>query len=863
MIEIATLGIAIDKSPVEETMTALDQLGAKGDAVGGRVGKAFTGTNAVARDVAKTMGENVVQGSARAESSLRRVEFAAFQIIETGNLSAGSLRGLAVGMSGLVESALPIVGIGVVVVETIKAITNANEAATKAADAAAEAERKHINELSRPVVQRTRTPEEDIAAKRNVAQADRDRADAIEKQARATLLVAAAEQVRHPLSDRLSEARQETQAQLDLAAALRVTAAALGASAQESAKNLAANRAAETQQSAQDYLKGLRDEAALSGLTGAALERETAIRHGYGRAVADQAAELRREIDARSGAKQGVDAHRRAVELFDQSLRNEGLTREAHIRALAQESAKFEEAYQARIRMAQEWADKQVTAAARAEEAMKRAFDVIKGVRGDETLGEAGGTKGGRSGGGSLTSVFTSPGLGSLIGYIGGLGKAAEIAAPLLGGFLEALVGSDEAARRAREAIASFERQMEALRSDIAGTNTTLADNIRAERERFQQLRESAISTYGKPSQYMELRNRLAELNTLEQQRIQKLEREAAIARQNAYQDLRVRDLRATNLGPLADDYAFALQQQRELAAAVRDGADAAFQATLAAVQREEVEKRAADLAIAAARTAEDLHVRLTRATVGGTAADNEAFILQQQREYADAVRAGADAAFLATLRQVQLAEATARTATTMQDTIDGYTRTIGDLQTFKNSLLLDSRLSPLSPVQQLAEARRQYNAVLALARGGDLAAASQLPAVSQALLNAGRNVYASSMAYADQFNQVQKDVDDTLAMFAGKKSDEQLLLETLRGGIAIDGPVEIIPQPYAPEAPQRQQLDDVIRHLQRSAEEQAATTDALYGGFAEVSQKLTALSAAVEDGNDKMARKLAGIALS
>lgn len=78
-------------------------------------------------------------------------------------------------------------------------------------------------------------------------------------------------------------------------------------------------------------------------------------------------------------------------------------------------------------------------------------------------------------------------------------------------------------------------------------------------------------------------------------------------------------------------------------------------------------------------------------------------------------------------------------------------------LSRFRDSLNLSSQ-SPLSPTAQLAEARRQYDVILALAKAGDQSAMSSLPETARTLLDASRAVNASGVRYAQDFAKVQAD---------------------------------------------------------------------------------------------------------
>lgn len=73
----------------------------------------------------------------------------------------------------------------------------------------------------------------------------------------------------------------------------------------------------------------------------------------------------------------------------------------------------------------------------------------------------------------------------------------------------------------------------------------------------------------------------------------------------------------------------------------------------------------------------------------------------------------------------------------------------------FVKSLLLNTQLTTLTPEQQLAEARKQYEDVLARARAGDAAALSQLPEAAQAYLERGRGYYSSGDQYQAIFDSV------------------------------------------------------------------------------------------------------------
>lgn len=71
------------------------------------------------------------------------------------------------------------------------------------------------------------------------------------------------------------------------------------------------------------------------------------------------------------------------------------------------------------------------------------------------------------------------------------------------------------------------------------------------------------------------------------------------------------------------------------------------------------------------------------------------------------------------------------------------------NIQAWLNSQLLGD-LSTLTPREQVAEAQRQFEATLALARGGDVDALQRITSEADTLLRLGRDYYASSQPYSD-----------------------------------------------------------------------------------------------------------------
>ena len=131
-------------------------------------------------------------------------------------------------------------------------------------------------------------------------------------------------------------------------------------------------------------------------------------------------------------------------------------------------------------------------------------------------------------------------------------------------------------------------------------------------------------------------------------------------------------------------------------------------------------------------------------------------------------------------LKQIFAAEDAARAMEKLTDNIDDLRNVMQSLQAFEDSLKL-SNLSPLSPIQQLAESRRQFEAMAALALAGDRTAAQSLSGSGSAFLEASRGVNASSAGFVADFNRVQAIIDQVQGRFAGELSTEEAALNELK----------------------------------------------------------------------------------
>lgn len=335
---------------------------------------------------------------------------------------------------------------------------------------------------------------------------------------------------------------------------------------------------------------------------------------------------------------------------------------------------------------------------------------------GDPLMGAIGGAAAGFAVGGPVGAA-----VGGVVGFVGGIigaGKAAK-----------------EAAKRMRELRDAIDRtltqaELEAANNQYALQQQQIRDAAAEQRKKLKEAYPTGEyeTLFGRHNpQYDEYQRQLDRINKLEMQRLALLWAQQHIAMMQMRQDYRVRTLRAQGAKAEADAMEFELQQSRERAALLKELGDQAKTsagkrviAALDEAQAAERLARAAEIARQKAEALEDLQVRLLRATGAGREADDLAFALQQQREYNQAVRDGADATYLAMLAQVQAAEAAERLAQVERD----RTRRMEDLDIrFRQAIGADTREAELV----ITHLREMADAMRAGADDAELAALAQV----------------------------------------------------------------------------------------------------------------------------------------
>lgn len=203
----------------------------------------------------------------------------------------------------------------------------------------------------------------------------------------------------------------------------------------------------------------------------------------------------------------------------------------------------------------------------------------------------------------------------------------------------------------------------------------------------------------------------------------------------------------------------------------------------LNAIVKEAVEAILAEEAARQQAMQDDLEVRRLRGLGMDEEAQALAFALAQQREYAQAVKDGANATTLAALAEVLRIEKLNEGIAKAQAKIDSYTATIAGLEDFRNTLLLGD--AKLSPTERLKEAKRQYDEILAITQGDDITkaqgAAGRLPAAAQALLSASGVVNASGAEFQSDLKKVLADTAATIARFQDLRTIEEEMRDYLK----------------------------------------------------------------------------------
>lgn len=87
------------------------------------------------------------------------------------------------------------------------------------------------------------------------------------------------------------------------------------------------------------------------------------------------------------------------------------------------------------------------------------------------------------------------------------------------------------------------------------------------------------------------------------------------------------------------------------------------------------------------------------------------------------------------------------------------FQRASRNISDFLRGLQIDESLSPLKPMERLAEAQRQFSEIVGQARVVDIEALNSVTGIAQDLLSVGRDVFASGSGFGEIFKTVNRDL--------------------------------------------------------------------------------------------------------
>lgn len=427
----------------------------------------------------------------------------------------------------------------------------------------------------------------------------------------------------------------------------------------------------------------------------------------------------------------------------------------------------------------------------------------------------------GQSTGNSTTGVLGGAASGAAAGAaFGPWGAAIGGLAGAAGGLLGAAKAQKEAAEAQKKAAEQARLSLLQMNAQ-AGTGTSLASQIAQAQAQANALFDAIDAALPGLKNQVEREKELAQVRVNEGIIIRNLiDADAALqkaneaAAQRAMDDLRIRLLTAQgNTASVRQ-----LQEQIEVQDAITAGRGEEYLKLLLLVQATEDQaaanakaaQAATDAAAATERVTqmmEDLTARALRASGQGAAADAAQLAAQQRQEIAVAIAANDTPEQIALIRAVQIletAQANAATAAkaqtdvlnaqlkTAQDQLQAAQQSLSALKQVHDSLaayglsLKIGAQSPLSPAQQLDEARRQVTALYQAALGGDVTAAGNFSGAANSFLQASRGYNASGAGYTMDFNSVSTMTDTLTSQFGLQASLAQQTVNALNAQIVL-----------------------------------------------------------------------------
>lgn len=359
---------------------------------------------------------------------------------------------------------------------------------------------------------------------------------------------------------------------------------------------------------------------------------------------------------------------------------------------------------------------------------------------------------------------------------------------------------------------------------------------------------------------------------------------------QRTFESLVGRILQTLGNDRATQDFATAASQRQEIADAIREGMSPSNLAILRFTQFAENSftqmQRAIEDGTKAIQSAADHQIAANNVlidTIKSVAAKEIAKIDEQiagvqaaAKETAKFYDAQIEAVRVQTKAQTDAIDAQVESARSQLDaankTVDALDKQVQSnqkvveaLSSFSKSLKLGD-LSTLSPEAKLAEARSQFEALVASAKGGNADAAGQIPGAANSLLSASRGFNASNAGFVADFNRVQQVVSDLTTQFgATLPIDHQALAAAKQTVVSLQSTIEILgKQKDAIQKASELQIG-VLQKAKDKAAEDAATQidnlnkikDAITKSSGDAITKLESTNKAIQEAADAQIQQL------
>ncbi len=347
------------------------------------------------------------------------------------------------------------------------------------------------------------------------------------------------------------------------------------------------------------------------------------------------------------------------------------------------------------------------------------------------------------------------------------LKNAATIMSETLADIMQGLAKTIQEAQQRLDNVLSFQRNLATQIAQLQGSQA-IADLANARYGQANNAVNDYIGAVGSGSRARDTEEELRLLGDLQTAVMDRYNAEMALIQEGIQEQTNALNealqVEIDNINAAAQAQVDAVNATLE---AQIDAINAASEAQIKAQQKADAEvlkgiQKQNDLAVKAAQKANDAIIKAQQKVY-----DGQIKALQKQQDAeVKALQKQQDAALQVWSDQLDAAN-------TLRDAIKG-------IQEYAKSLLLGPQ-STLSPEARLAEAQRQYQELVAKARGGDADALAKLSGSTDAYLEAAKQYYGSGSQYQSIFDGVKTAMEGLGAMSAPDPDSIQSHIDALR----------------------------------------------------------------------------------